>query len=334
MLTELRIRNFAVIEEAALTFGPGLNVLSGETGAGKTIIMTALGLLLGARASPDMIRSNAKEAVVEAAFEFEGEGPVLDAAEWLGDDGQRELVIRRMIAEGGRSRVTINDALATVQSLARLGAALVQIYGQHEQQTLLRQESHQQVLDRYAGLEKTLADYVSLYDRAQGLRSRLTDLERRERERADLLELARFRVTELERAQLVPGEDDELAASRTVLANAAKLSAAAAEAEQALYGAEDAAVDIVAQAQARLGEAAALDPNLKEPLEMLASARANLEEEPASNASTAARSKRRSRRSNARARKSLNWKRSPKAAPRRSASSEMRSMRCSKKRRS
>jgi len=104
MLTELRIRNFAVIEEAALTFGAGLNVLSGETGAGKTIIMTALGLLLGARASPDMIRSNAKEAVVEAAFEFEGEGPVLEAAEWLGDDGQRELVIRRMIAEGGRSR--------------------------------------------------------------------------------------------------------------------------------------------------------------------------------------------------------------------------------------
>jgi DNA repair protein RecN (Recombination protein N) len=278
MLTELRIRNFAVIEEAALTFGPGLNVLSGETGAGKTIIMTALGLLLGARASPDMIRSNAKEAVVEAAFEFEGEGPVPEAAEWLGDDGQRELVIRRMIAEGGRSRVTINDALATVQSLARLGAALVQIYGQHEQQTLLRQESHQQVVDRHAGLEKTLADYSSLYDRAQGLRSRLTDLERRERERADLLELARFRVTDLERAQLVPGEDDELAASRTVLANAAKLSAAAAEAEQALYGAEDAAVDVVAQVQARLGEAAALDPNLKEPLEMLASARANLEE--------------------------------------------------------
>src|SRR5260370_6280605 len=100
MLTELRIRNFAVIEEAALTFGPGLNVLSGETGAGKTIIMMALGLLLGARASPDMIRSGAKEAVVEAAFEFEGEGPVLEAAEGLRDDRPPGLGNSRMIDEG------------------------------------------------------------------------------------------------------------------------------------------------------------------------------------------------------------------------------------------
>src|SRR5260370_38269939 len=146
MLTELRLRDFAVIAEAALPFGPGLNVLSGEAGAGKTIIMTALGLLLGARASPDMIRSGAKEAVVEAVFEFEGEGPVLEAAEWLGDDGQRELVIRRMIAEGGRSRVTINDALATVQSLARLCAALVQIYSQPGQPTLLLPDRHQQLI--------------------------------------------------------------------------------------------------------------------------------------------------------------------------------------------
>ncbi|HXD91134.1 MAG TPA: AAA family ATPase, partial [Candidatus Binataceae bacterium] len=98
MLTEIRIRNFAVIEEAAVTFGPGLNVLSGETGAGKTIIMTALGLLIGGRASPDLIRAGAKEAIVEGIFEFEGEAPFPGAVEWLNEDNPRELVVRRVIA--------------------------------------------------------------------------------------------------------------------------------------------------------------------------------------------------------------------------------------------
>ena len=137
MLSELRIRNFAVIEEARLSFGGGLNVLSGETGAGKTIVMTALGLLVGARASPELIRAGAKEAVVEGIFEFEGADPLPGVAEWLGDENSRELIMRRQIGEGGRTRVTINDNLATVQALSRLGPTLVQIYGQHEQQALL-----------------------------------------------------------------------------------------------------------------------------------------------------------------------------------------------------
>src|SRR5580704_3158858 len=200
MLTELRIRNFAVIEEAALVFGPGLNVLTGETGAGKTIVMTALGLLLGGRASPEVIRSGAKEAVIEGVFELEGEAPLPEAAEWLGEDTSRELLIRRVIAEGGRSRVTINHSLATVNVLARIGAALVQIYGQHEQQSLAARENHQQILDRHAGLEADLAAYVTIYQQASAIRARLADLERRERERAELLEIARFRAAELERA--------------------------------------------------------------------------------------------------------------------------------------
>ncbi len=277
MLVELRIRNFAIIEEAALVFGPGLNVLSGETGAGKTIIMTALGLLLGSRASPDMIRAEASEAVVEGLFEIEGEGALpLDT---LSDGNQRELLIRRTIAaEGGRSRATINGELATVQTLARLGANLVQVYGQHEQQFLLRTESHQQILDRHAGLEAALAEYRAIYARARDERAQLDDLARRERERSDLLELARFRAAELERAALVAGEDDELGAQRTRLANAAKLSAAAHDAEEMLSGAEVAALDLIARAQTRLAEASALDPALNEPVEMMAAARVGLEE--------------------------------------------------------
>ena len=125
MLLELHIRNFAIIEEAHLEFGAGLNVLSGETGAGKTIILSALGLLLGSRASPDMIRAGEKEAVVEGLFELEGEVAIPELAERKSDGARRQLVVRRVIAEGGgRSRVTIDGELATVQSLGKIGASL------------------------------------------------------------------------------------------------------------------------------------------------------------------------------------------------------------------
>ena len=278
MLLELRIRNFAIIEEAHLEFGAGLNVLSGETGAGKTIILSALGLLLGSRASPDMIRSGEKEAQVEGLFELEGETAMPELAERTRDGTRRELIVRRIIAEGGRSRVTIDGELATVQSLAKIGASLVQVYGQHEQQSLLRAEAHREILDRYAGLDDELTKYRERYSRAQEIRSRMQELSRRERERADLLELARFRVNELERAQLVAGEDDDLGRERTVLANASKLAGTALEAEQLIYGGDGGVTDSVARTEVKLAEAAAIDPKLGDALEMIKSARANLEE--------------------------------------------------------
>jgi len=278
MLLELRIRNFAIIEEAHLEFGAGLNVLSGETGAGKTIILSALGLLLGSRASPDMIRAGEKEAQVEGLFELEGETAMPELAERTRDGTRRELIVRRIIAEGGRSRVTIDGELATVQSLAKIGASLVQVYGQHEQQSLLRAEAHREILDRYAGLDDELTKYRERYSRAQEIRSRMQELSRRERERADLLELARFRVNELERAQLVAGEDDDLGRERIVLANASKLAGTALEAEQLIYGGDGGVTDSVARTEVKLAEAAAIDPKLGDALEMIKSARANLEE--------------------------------------------------------
>jgi DNA repair protein RecN (Recombination protein N) len=278
MLAELRIRNFAVIEEAALSFAAGLNVLSGETGAGKTIVMTALGLLLGGRAAPELVRVGAREAVVEGVFEIEGERPLAGVAEWLDPNNPRELIIRRVIAEGGRSRASINGNIATVQSLAQLGASLVQIYGQHEQQSLLQRENHLLILDRHGGLEGELVAYHELYQRAVESRRRLAELDSRERARGDLLELARFRLSELEGARLAAGEDDELSSERTVLANATRLIEAASQAEQALYGAEGAAVDLISQARARLSEAATMDPALNHPLEMIVTAQTHLQE--------------------------------------------------------
>ena len=279
MLVELRIRNFAIIEGAALYFGPGFNVLSGETGAGKTIIMTALGLLLGSRASPDMIRAGQNEAVVEGMFELEGEAPLPEGTQEFAESSQRELVIRRTLAaDGGRSRAYVNGEIATVQTLSRMGQGLVQVYGQHEHQTLLRSESHLQLLDRHAALDATLEEYDMAYRATAAAHTRADELRERERTRAEQLELARFRVAELERAGLAPGEDEQLAAERTVLANAARLGAAAVEAEQMLAGESAAALDTVARAEARVGEAAAIDPKLKDALELIRSARLGLEE--------------------------------------------------------
>ena len=278
MLAQLRIRNFAVVEAAELAFGPGLNVLTGETGAGKTIVTTALGLLIGERASPEMVRAGAKEAVVEALFEVEGEAPPAEAAEFLDAENPRELLIRRVIAEGGRSRVTINDSLATVAALARIGAALVQIYGQHEQQSLLQRESHLRILDRHAGIEPELERYRAAYGHARALRARLDELERRERGRAELLEIARFSAAELERAALEAGEDQRLAAERALLANATRLAEAAGAAEQALYGGDGAVIDAIAASETRLADAAAIDPALRSTLDLIAAGRANLEE--------------------------------------------------------
>jgi DNA repair protein RecN (Recombination protein N) len=278
MLSELRIRNFAVIEEAELSFAPGLNVISGETGAGKTIVMTALGLLLGGRASPELVRMGARDSVVEGVFEIEGEAPIASVAEWIDPNNPRELIIRRIISDGGRSRVAINGSLANLQTLGQLGPALVQIYGQHEQQSLLQRENHLLILDRLAGVEAELAAYRELYQQAIDSRRRLNERERRERERSELLELARFRVAELENARLTPDEDNQLVSERIVLANTTRLAEAASAAEQALYGAEGAAVDLISQARARLAEAAAIDPSLNGPLELIETGRANLEE--------------------------------------------------------
>ncbi len=235
--------------------------------------------MLGARASPDTIRSGQSEAVVEGLFELEGEAPPPETAHDLVTPDQRELLVRRTVAaDGGRSRAYLNGEMATVQTLARLGQSLVQIYGQHEQQTLLRAEGHLGLLDQHAGLDSMLEGYRTAYREATAARARVDELKARERSRVEQLELARFRVSELERAAVGAGEDESLAAERIVLANAARLAVAAGEAEQALSGGEGAALDNIGSAQARLAEAAALDPKLKEPLELIATARLSLEE--------------------------------------------------------
>ncbi len=278
MLLELRIRNFAIIDQVALEFGPGLNVLSGETGAGKTIIMNALGLLLGMRASPEMVRADHKEAVVEGLFQVEGEGLEADLLAGLDEPAPRELLVRRVVSEAGRSSVLINDEMATVQTLARIGSALVEVYGQHEQQSLLRTENHLTILDRFAALEPAVTAYRSAYAQARELVARLAELEQRSRDRERRLDAARFELGELDRASLSVNEENELGVQRTILANAARLMDAVAAAEQLLMDQDGAATELLGRSQTALGEAAALDAKLAEPLELISSARVAVEE--------------------------------------------------------
>ena len=154
MLTELRLRNLAVIEEVTVPFGPGLNAVTGETGAGKSIVVDAILLVMGARAQPDLIRSGADSAIIEALFELPPGHPaaeVLDAAGHAAPDGT--LVIKREISRAGRHRVFVNDSPATVALLERLGESLVELHGQHEHQRLMEPARQLDLLDRFADAE-------------------------------------------------------------------------------------------------------------------------------------------------------------------------------------
>ncbi|MDR7417502.1 MAG: DNA repair protein RecN [Armatimonadota bacterium] len=264
MLIELRIQDFAVIHALTIEFGPGLNVLSGETGAGKSIIVDALTVALGARASSDLVRTGAAAARVEARFAVDRDPPV---RAWLTDRGlgDAELVVAREIGSDGRSRAWINGRPSTVGMLRELGDQLVEIIGQHESQQLLRPQTHLEVLDAFAGPSALAlrAEVASRVARRAALRAEHEALAASERDRVRRIDFLRHQVQEIDAAKPRPGEDEALAARRTRLANAGRLAAAAAGAYAALYEAEQgAAIDRLGHARSALREVAGLDPAL------------------------------------------------------------------------
>jgi DNA repair protein RecN (Recombination protein N) len=208
MLSELRIRDYAVVDDLTLSLGPGLNVLTGETGAGKSIIVGALSLLLGERASSSVVRTGADRATVEAVFEV---GDIPGLAARLDDLGFRTdddvLILRREVAAEGRNRAWVNGSPATAGVVGELGSALVDLHGQHEHQTLLRQRDQRDILDAFAEAEEDAALVARLYRELQQLRS---DLEAREERRRDVesrADFLRFQLSEIDDAALGPGED-------------------------------------------------------------------------------------------------------------------------------
>jgi DNA repair protein RecN (Recombination protein N) len=244
MLRFLSIKHLAVIDQLELEFGPGLTVLTGETGAGKSILVGAVGLLLGGRASSDLVRSGEDAAAIEAVFDT-SEG--------------REIIVRREITSQGRSRAFIDGALATSAGLRELSTNLVDLHGQHEHQVLLDPSSHLDVLDTYANADDDRAGVAASFRAWQAARAERDRVLTSQRDASARAEFIDFQITEISRVDPKPNEDEELSATRQVLANADKLQRLCADAYQSLYEGDDAALPTLGIVFRKVGELAAID---------------------------------------------------------------------------
>jgi len=262
MLTELIIRNFAIIDRLQVSFGPGFSVLTGETGAGKSIIIDAVGLLLGDRARPDLIRTGEEEATVEAVIDLALRPELRQAVEDGGFEAGDELLLRRVVSRSGKNRIFVNGSLATLAQLQPLTAQLVTIYGQHEHQSLQRGDTHMTLLDRFAGLGEELELYRGLFRRLREIEGQLRRLETAERERQQRLDLLDFQRREISEAALLPGEDEALAAERLLLQHAERLAAVLEGGYETLYSADGAVCEKLGSVADDLEGLAKIDPHV------------------------------------------------------------------------
>ena len=246
MLTEIHIKNFAIVEELHLSFGDGFNVLTGETGAGKSIIVDAVGLLLGDRARPELIRSGAEEATVEAMIAIAGCDVVRQQLDAAGFEPGDELLIRRVISRSGKNRVYLNGSMATLTQLQGIASELMVIYGQHEQQQLQKTAAHLALLDRFAEVEDEWLAYRQAYDHSKSVQERLAALELADRDRAQRIDLLTFQVRELKEADLEVGEDENLEAERKRLKYAEKLAGTCSQSVTDIYEGDAAICDRLA----------------------------------------------------------------------------------------
>jgi DNA repair protein RecN (Recombination protein N) len=262
------ISDFAIIDKLHLRFGPGFNVLTGETGAGKSIIIDAVSLLLGGRGSVELIRTGAAQANVEGTFALDDEAlatvrPLLEQDSLEGDD-PTILVLAREIRRGGRNVCRVNGRAVSLKVLRGIGEHLVDIHGQTEHLSLMRVREHIDLLDRYGELWPTRAEFTSLVRQLRRVRQELADLRRDERELARRVDLLQYQTSEIESAHLDPGEDEALVQERTRLANAEQLRELADEAFFALYGGHDqqgSAVDLLQASARALTGLSRLDPS-------------------------------------------------------------------------
>jgi DNA repair protein RecN (Recombination protein N) len=239
MLTELRIRNFAIIESVTLPLGEGFNVLSGETGAGKSIIVGALGLLLGERASADLIRSGAEKATVEGVFDVANVKGIVRLADERGIELEDDtLVLKREIASGGRGRAWINGAPVTATVLAEIGRQLVNLHGQHDAQTLLDPDSQREILDAFGGADAQGATVRDTYNELAGVRREISALSTRRAEAEKRADYLRHVAREIEDARVSAGEVAKLEDEARVLENADELRTLASTVSDLLSGDE------------------------------------------------------------------------------------------------
>ncbi|HLM83018.1 MAG TPA: DNA repair protein RecN [Terriglobales bacterium] len=283
MLAELRLENYAVIDNVVIEFAAGLNLLTGETGAGKSILIDALGLLLGEKASSEVIRTGAERAVVAAVFESEGAAArsIAGILETNGLDAENgSLILRREIAPGGKGRVFINNQPATVAVLKQIAPHLAVIHAQNESIVNFDAAARQELLDAYAGVE--LKEVSGAFAHWKQIRGRIAELEQDEQDRMRLLDLWNFQCREIEEARLRAGdgpqEDEQLEAEKRVLANAEKIYGAAINAFDLLYEGNASTSSSLRAAQKHLEELARYEPKFQEALAELESARISVED--------------------------------------------------------
>jgi DNA repair protein RecN (Recombination protein N) len=278
MLAQLTITDFAIIESLSVTFSGGSNILSGETGAGKSIIINAVNLIVGGRASPDLIRTGSDMAVVEALFHVPEGSPLAGLLAEMDIPFNGEVLIKRTISKGGKSQVRINGSLATLHMLSKLGPNLISVSGQNEHQLLLSPDNHLYVLDDFGELTRdrltfgtVYSDYYTLKERTKKLR----DLLKREEEQR---ELTQFQIREMEDAKLVTGEDRELEEERRRLVHAESLREIVFKGFHTLYEKDDSILSTLSMLTKEMDRGTSMDSNLEQFREGLESVQAQVED--------------------------------------------------------
>ncbi len=278
MLSCLRIRDLAIIDELELELGPGLNVLTGETGAGKSILVSALELVLGGKSRGELVRTGAKAAEVEALFDVSGDAWVRQQLQALDIHSEDELVVRRVLSSCGRSRAFVNGQLATQHVLARLTRGLTDISSQHEHHTLTDPSTHLGFLDAFAGVASLRQQVARAYHALKGAEAQLADFEQRIREREARLELLSSQMDEIESAALRCGEDTELEQTCTRLRSVETLLSLTGKAADQLYDQDESVLSGLASVSRRVSEAASLDVSLAGVASQLEALRSQLDD--------------------------------------------------------
>ena len=277
MLLELRLENYAVIDHLAVEFAPGLNLLTGETGAGKSILIDALSLLLGEKASSDIVRSGTEKAVLSAVFEADNSKTIEQVLETNGLDAEdASLILRREIASGGKGRVFVNNQPATVAVLRQLAPYLASIHAQNESLLSFDAAARLDLLDAYAGTDLEAA--AEAFSQWKSIANRIAELERNEQDRLRLLDLWTFQKREIEEAKIRAEEDERLETEKRVLANAEKIYSAAMQAFDLLYEGGASTSGSLRAAQKHLEELCRFEPKFQEALAALESARISVED--------------------------------------------------------
>jgi len=278
MLRLLKINDFAIVDEALIEFGPGFNALTGETGAGKSILVEALGLALGERPSEEMIRTGAEQAVVEAVFDVSKSPGALNWLSELGMEHEGELIIRRIVSRAGKNRVFINGAISTAGQLKAVAETLADLHGQHESQALFDSASHLPFLDMFLKLDAERERYAMAFEKYNSAKGRLKALKENQREIERRLDLLKFQVEEIAKADIKPGEDEELEREKTRLTHTEKLLQLAAAAIEALDEGDGAATPLTYRAKNAMEQIAEVDEAMRPAAEQLAGALYQMEE--------------------------------------------------------